>query len=95
MTFVSLADYRVHPAILDAAIHVMVHPILTGNFHPELYHLPSRVSSVRLLRLGPLPETVYGYATLVKWPPGKSWRLIYHLCGTMLINPEITRCDHV
>ncbi|KAM5543754.1 hypothetical protein V8D89_002371 [Ganoderma adspersum] len=65
----NLADYRVHPAILDAAIHVMVHPILTGNFHPELYHLPSRVSSVRLLRHGPLPKTVYGYATLVKWTP--------------------------
>ena len=66
----SFEDYRLHPAVLDAAIHVAVHPILTGNYHPELYHLPSRASSVRLLRHGPLPKTVYGYATLVKWTPG-------------------------
>ena len=66
----SSEDYRLHPAVLDAAIHVAVHPILTGNYHPELYHLPSRASSVRLLRHGPLPKTVYGYATLVKWTPG-------------------------
>ncbi|TBU55410.1 polyketide synthase [Dichomitus squalens] len=65
----TIADYRFHPAVLDAAIHVMVHPILTGNFDPELYHLPSRISSIRLLRTGPLPSTVYGYATLVKWSP--------------------------
>ncbi|KAI1798467.1 polyketide synthase [Ganoderma leucocontextum] len=65
----NLADYRMHPAILDAAIHVMVHPTLTGNYDSELYHLPSRISSIRLLRTGPLPKTVYGYATLVKWSP--------------------------
>ena len=67
----SFADYRLHPAVLDAAIHVAVHPILTGNYHPELYHLPSRASSVRLLHHRPLPKTVYGYATLVKWTPGE------------------------
>lgn len=70
--FISLADYRMHPAILDAAIHVMVHPTLTGNYDSELYHLPSKVSSIRLLRTGPLPKTVYGYATLVNWSPGMS-----------------------
>ena len=66
----SIADYRLHPAILDAAIHVMVHPALTGNYDSELYHLPSRVSSVRLLRTGPLPKTIYAYAALVRWSPG-------------------------
>lgn len=72
MISISLADYRLHPAILDAAIHVMVHLALTGNYDSELYHLPSKVSSIRLLRTGPLPKTVYGYATLVNWSPGMS-----------------------
>ncbi len=75
-----------HPAILDAAVHVMVHPIVTGNYHPELYHLPSRISSSRLLRTVPLPKTVYGYATLVKWTPGEC---VCVLCGQVLI------CFHI
>ena len=58
-----------HPAILDASIHVMVHPILTGNFDTELYHLPARASRARFLHTGPVPRTVYGYAKLVDWTP--------------------------
>ena len=64
---------------------------MTGNFHPELYHLPSRASSVRLLRTGPLPKTVYGYATLAKWTPGKRSRfvMIYAArCSPILKTPD-------
>ena len=72
VTRISIADYRLHPAILDAAIHVMVHPILTGNYDSELYHLPSRVSSIRLLGSGIPSKIIYSYITLVKWTPGTS-----------------------
>ena len=47
----------------------MVHPLLTGNFDPELYHLPASASKARFLRTGPLPRTVYGYAKLINWTP--------------------------
>lgn len=67
----SLSDYRLHPAILDAAIHIMVHPMLTGNYDSDVYHLPSKISTVRFMHSGQLPAVVFGYTTLVDWTPGE------------------------
>ncbi|KAI0749982.1 hypothetical protein C8Q80DRAFT_660233 [Daedaleopsis nitida] len=66
------SDYRVHPAILDAAIHVPVHPALTGNYDPNLYHLPSRLGAFRLCpgyENRPFPSIVFSHATFVSWTP--------------------------
>ncbi|KAI1783602.1 ketoacyl-synt-domain-containing protein [Ganoderma leucocontextum] len=68
----NLSDYRFHPAILDAAIHIVAHPNLTGNQDPDLYHLPSKVAAFRLgPRYGesPFPKLVYAYAISVDWSP--------------------------
>ncbi|KAH9944952.1 ketoacyl-synt-domain-containing protein [Epithele typhae] len=68
----NIADYVLHPAILDAAIHVETHPVLTGNFDPNLYHLPSRIHAFRLCSAffeAELPEIVYSYATYEDWTP--------------------------
>ncbi|KAF7373671.1 Reducing polyketide synthase FUB1 [Mycena sanguinolenta] len=39
-------EYIIHPAILDACLHVMVHPAFTGNADRNTYYLPSRVQWV-------------------------------------------------
>ena len=62
-----------HPAIFDAAVHIAVHPCLTGNMDLELYHLPSKFRAVRLCPGyfdRPFPKTVYSYAKFIDWTPG-------------------------
>ena len=69
----SFSDYRLHPAVLDAAIHIVAHPSLTGNHDPDLYHLPSKVGVFRLCpEYGkrPFPKSVYAHAVSVEWSPG-------------------------
>ncbi|KAK7062198.1 reducing polyketide synthase FUB1 [Favolaschia claudopus] len=65
-------DYVVHPAVLDACFHVMVHPAFTGNADRNTYYLPSRVQwVVRYQGCVPqrLPETVFAHATFKEWRP--------------------------
>ncbi len=62
-----------HPAIVDACIHVMIHPALTANADPNIYYLPSSVDLVvihDILRGQAFPSVVYGYAAFRKWLPG-------------------------
>ena len=69
----SFADYIFHPAILDAAIHVLINPRMTGNYDPNLYHLPSKIAAFRLcpaFREKPFPTTIFTHATFVSWTPG-------------------------
>ncbi|EJF59192.1 ketoacyl-synt-domain-containing protein [Dichomitus squalens LYAD-421 SS1] len=69
---VNFSDYRLHPAILDAAIHIVAHPNLTGNHDPDLYHLPSKVGVFRLcpgFGKRPFPKLVYTHAVSVDWSP--------------------------
>ncbi len=71
--FVSIEDYVFHPAILDAAIHIVAHPMMTGNYDRDLYHLPDKVSAFRTssrLRTEAFPEVLYAKATTIAWAPG-------------------------
>lgn len=69
----SLADYVFHPAMLDAAIHIMGHPAFSGNYDRDQYHLPHKVDTVTLhpaLSKKPFPKKIYTYATCIKWTTG-------------------------
>ena len=69
----SIADYVFHPAVMDAAVHVVAHPLLTGNYDRDVYHLPDKVATFRTyprLRESPFPEVLYAKATTVSWCPG-------------------------
>ncbi len=71
----SFEDYVFHPAILDAAIHVVVNPRLSGNYDRDLYFFSSRLAALRLLpafREKPFPNTLFTHATFVNWAPGKT-----------------------
>ncbi|KAI0749993.1 ketoacyl-synt-domain-containing protein [Daedaleopsis nitida] len=68
----NLSDYQFHPAILDSAWQIAVHPMLTGVSDQELYYLPSRISAFRLCarhyeRI--VPEMIYVRAISVSWSP--------------------------
>ncbi|KAI0358347.1 ketoacyl-synt-domain-containing protein, partial [Trametes cingulata] len=68
----NFSDYRFHPAILDAALHVLVHPYITGNYDHDSYHLPSRISSLRLspaFFANPFPRRLYSHASFIEWTP--------------------------
>ncbi|KAI0364111.1 ketoacyl-synt-domain-containing protein [Pilatotrama ljubarskyi] len=74
-----IADYRIHPAILDASLHILVHPVVTGVNDPSQYYLPSRVGALVLheaLLHRPFPPTLYVHATFKTWTPTT---LIYDL----------------
>ncbi|KAI0737718.1 hypothetical protein C8Q80DRAFT_1222755 [Daedaleopsis nitida] len=68
----NFTGYRLAPPILDAVFHVLVHPRLTGNYDPNLYHLPSRLSSMRLCRAlegKSIPSRLFSHAIFVNWTP--------------------------
>ncbi|KAI0694299.1 ketoacyl-synt-domain-containing protein [Cerioporus squamosus] len=68
----NFSDYVIHPAILDAALHIAVHPRFTGNHDRAKYHLPSKIGAVKLctdVRNKPFPSTIYSHATFVSWSP--------------------------
>ena len=70
----SISEYRLHPAVLDSALHFAVHPLLTGAVDHGRYYLPSKVNTLIVhgaLAEG-IPKTVYAYGILVKWTPGRT-----------------------
>ncbi len=69
----SIADYRIHPAILDASVHILVHPVVTGVNDAARYYLPSRIGALIIhdaLVDRPFPPIVYTHATFKSWTPG-------------------------
>ncbi|OJT09920.1 hypothetical protein TRAPUB_13598 [Trametes pubescens] len=77
-----IADYRIHPAILDASVHILVHPVVTGVNDAARYYLPSRIGAVIIhdaLVEGPFPPIVYTHATFKAWTPET---LVYDLLIT-------------
>lgn len=70
----SLSEYRLHPAVLDAALQVAVHPLITGAITPGRYYLPSKIGAFIVhdaLAQG-IPERIYAHGVFVKWMPGES-----------------------
>ncbi|CCM05253.1 uncharacterized protein FIBRA_07463 [Fibroporia radiculosa] len=75
-------DFIFHPAVLDSALHILVHPALTGNRDETQYYLPSKVGSFAVhdaLQRKPFPRMIYTHATFVKWSPE---RLVYDFTVT-------------
>ncbi|KAI0068531.1 hypothetical protein BV25DRAFT_1817381 [Artomyces pyxidatus] len=67
-----IADYRLHPAVLDAALHILVHPTIAGSRDPEYFFLPSKIAYVVIpdaLIDNPFPRVIYTHATLRRWSP--------------------------
>ncbi|KAI0068519.1 ketoacyl-synt-domain-containing protein [Artomyces pyxidatus] len=67
-----IADYRLHPAVFDAALHILVHPTIAGSRDPEYFYLPSKIGSVVLpdaLVDNAFPRVIYAHATLRQWSP--------------------------
>ncbi|KZT25650.1 ketoacyl-synt-domain-containing protein [Neolentinus lepideus HHB14362 ss-1] len=67
-----LDGYHLHPAILDAALHIMVHPILTCCWDKTRYYLPSKVAAFTVhdaLFENPFPRTVYAHGIMSSWSP--------------------------
>ena len=71
----SISNYILHPAILDSALHILVHPAITGNRDKGRYYLPAKIGTFAIhdtLLQNPFPAKVYTHATFVKWTPGES-----------------------
>ncbi|KAK1220914.1 Mycolipanoate synthase [Marasmius sp. AFHP31] len=65
-------NYVFDPAVLDACIHVMVHPLITGTVDKNTYYLPSgfrRFFLFDLATTGQLPETLFAYGSNASWTP--------------------------
>lgn len=70
----SLADYIAHPAILDAALHVSVHPYITGYGSGPRYYLPSKIGVVTIhdaLTQRRLTKRLWAYCRMTDWDPSK------------------------
>ncbi|KAH7928982.1 ketoacyl-synt-domain-containing protein [Leucogyrophana mollusca] len=67
------SNYIVHPAILDACIHVAVHPSFTTNPNRNVYYLPARLGAFalheRLTGGSTFPSTAYAHVVLKEWKP--------------------------
>ncbi|KAI0060607.1 polyketide synthase [Artomyces pyxidatus] len=67
-----IAVYKLHPAVLDAALHVIVHPTIAGSRDPEYFFLPSKIGTAIVhdtLMDGPVPSIVYAHAVSCAWTP--------------------------
>ncbi|KAH9934350.1 uncharacterized protein B0H18DRAFT_1188403 [Fomitopsis serialis] len=69
----SLSNYIIHPGLLDACIHVLVHPRFTANWDSNVYYLPSALGSLAIRRESSLTQllrgTLYAYVVLTEWSP--------------------------
>ncbi|KAH7904616.1 hypothetical protein BJ138DRAFT_1130883 [Hygrophoropsis aurantiaca] len=73
-------EYIVHPAILDACFHAIVHPDFTSDWDRNAYYLPSRVGAFVLYsRLLREQSVVYAHVTLKEWLPDQ---LTVDICVT-------------
>ncbi|PCH36322.1 hypothetical protein WOLCODRAFT_108541 [Wolfiporia cocos MD-104 SS10] len=71
--------YVIHPAILDACLHITAYKPFHGNFDPNTYYLPASSEAVivhRALEKGKFPPHIYAHVLLTKWTPGS---LIYEI----------------
>ncbi|PCH35877.1 ketoacyl-synt-domain-containing protein [Wolfiporia cocos MD-104 SS10] len=65
-----IGNYVIHPAILDACIHVTVHPIFTANRDRSVYYLPDGLDAFVLLHEHTtFPSVVYAHAVFKNWLP--------------------------
>ncbi|KZT66074.1 hypothetical protein DAEQUDRAFT_752280 [Daedalea quercina L-15889] len=67
-----ISNYILHPAILDSALHILVHPAITGNRDKGRYYLPAKIGTLAihdLLLQNSFPAKVFTHATFVKWTP--------------------------
>ncbi|KAI0357949.1 ketoacyl-synt-domain-containing protein [Trametes cingulata] len=67
-----IADYRIHPAILDASLHFLVHPVVTRITDSSRYYLPSNIGSLIVhdgLLEQSFPSIVYAHAKFKAWTP--------------------------
>jgi hypothetical protein len=69
--------YVLHPAILDAALHTGIHPMMTNNRNAHIFYLPASVQSVTIhdALLRGMPEVVFSHITKRKWTPRKHYSL--------------------
>ncbi|KAH7907339.1 putative polyketide synthase [Hygrophoropsis aurantiaca] len=63
-------NYIIHPAVLDACFHAIVHPDFTSDWDRNAYYLPSQVGAFVLHnRLLGEQAVVYAHVTLKEWLP--------------------------
>ncbi|PCH33723.1 hypothetical protein WOLCODRAFT_94052 [Wolfiporia cocos MD-104 SS10] len=80
-TLASDGGYVIHPAIMDACLHITAFKPFHGNFDPNTYYLPASAEAVivhRALEKGKFPPHIYAHVVLNKWTPGKC-SLIYEI----------------
>jgi len=70
--------YCMDPAVLDACIHVMVHPLLTGNADKNVYYLPSGFRRFFFYDAARdnMTDTLYAYGSNARWTPGKWMKVL-------------------
>ncbi|KAF8200274.1 polyketide synthase [Pholiota molesta] len=68
-----LDKYVIHPALLDACFHAMVHPMFTANADRSVYYLPMSIETVALYDpcfiRKTLPKVVYSHIIYKSWDP--------------------------
>ncbi|KJA25964.1 polyketide synthase [Hypholoma sublateritium FD-334 SS-4] len=68
-----LDKYVIHPALLDACFHIVVHPMFTANADRSVYYLPTSVETVTVhdpwFIRQTLPKIVYSHVAYKSWDP--------------------------
>ncbi|OSX62600.1 hypothetical protein POSPLADRAFT_1055973, partial [Postia placenta MAD-698-R-SB12] len=71
-TLLRSGRYRLHPAILDACLHMTAFRPFNGNYDHNAYYLPAHVDAVILHRNvheKPLPRHLYAHVVFKGWTP--------------------------
>lgn len=63
--------YRLDPVILDACLHILIHPSITGTTDKSVYYLPSRCDRFFLYNEVSLStHLLFAYGSKGTWTPG-------------------------
>ncbi|KAF9553112.1 hypothetical protein CPC08DRAFT_822512 [Agrocybe pediades] len=94
--------YIFHPAVLDACLHIGVHPSMTANSNKSYYYLPSTIKRVVLHSSTSVKNDVlYTHAVFKRWEPESvEYDLIItdkeggRLCSLLGVQIARHRLDH-
>lgn len=74
LTFLSFSrtdSYLLHPAIMDACIHITFHPDVSKQYSKDIVYLPSAIEHFIFYRPGKnIAGNWFSHITLRQWTPG-------------------------
>lgn len=65
-----MEGYVIHPALLDACLHITLHRNITQEYSKDVYYMPSKVEQFTLYHRRSVSGNLFSHIQLQEWTPG-------------------------